>query len=705
MKAVIDLHTGSIAEIYDLLGGRPSRIFTEGDRLLALGAGTLWPQPFTLMDADPTSIVLTSPGFMQGEQRLALSTTVSYRLVRGRLRIDYMFEAHERVELRKGLHINISSSSWDSLLVRNHCSGEPPIAFGCADTVRFFALNQVYELRNKNHRFTMVFPNPYHSLVWVWAMQPHFFLFRYHVLVGTHPFGAFDMHGPPLASVLTPGIKLHRRIELIVSRGEYEADAAMQPIAYLSPFPNGYEQVIAMTFDDIPFRCWRYPTSGHDPDAPMQQYLIRLLEDHPKMKMGWVISPDLIFTRNDLATPGYPPGKWWRAHGTWRVLTEAPEDYRKWIRNIDRNNIIYGYEDRVHLGSHGYHHTPEMEFGPNFEFQYYDPDGHDSTFAVIADEFRLLGLSERSLKWMRFPGFHFTRTTVDALIKYGFVFFDYWHIYNKLPWMLFYSEHGRIWGAGTWWQGDTPCTYDDMDRILRAGRLCHTAGHPGNWFDGDPEEAYKEIHGIFLRAEENFPNLGYMFPDEVGYFADETYDIDNIESEVVDDDLIVRFTGSALRDQTIVVEWPPGEPFPVIAAVDGRPIARVRSDGRCLRIILPLLSEGSHVIRVPFVREYASGPTVRSAAVSLCGNHPNPFNALTTIRYYVPRECRISLEIYDIAGKPVSRLLERHTVPEGLHAITWRGVNDAGDAVASGVYLCRLTAGAETVTRKIILLR
>lgn len=701
LRAVIDLDTGAITELRD--PGRPdyTGFVLNGDRMLTLAAGEYWPCSFSVVQGDLTSVMLVSNEFQQGAARLPILTTIWYRLDGFRISIDYSFEVPVQTELSGGLNINISSSSWDSLLIRNHYSGEAPFVFDQANEVRHFALNQVYELRDAERRLILVFPNPYQSLVRVSSVSPHSFLFRWYVLIATHPFGAADIHGTPLVSVLTPDIKLHRQFELIVPPEEGEITP---PIAYFSPFPNGYGQVITMTFDDIPFVCWTYPKSSHDPDAPMQQYLVRLLDDHPKMKMGWIILLDKILDEDDLATPDYPPGKWWLAHGKYRVLTDAPEDYRQWIRNIERDNVVYGYEDRVHLGSHGYHHTPEMEFEANFEFQYYDPVFNDSTFRVIVEEYRRLGLNEKSHKWIRFPGFHFTRATVEALIKYGFVFFDYWGIYDKMPWMLFYSEHGRIWGAGTWWSGDLPCTYEEMDRILRDGKLCHTSGHPPFWFDGYPEAAYEEIHGIFEQAENNYPNLGYMFPDEVGYFAHETYDIHGIDAGVAGDELIMYFVGSALRNQTIVIEWPHDVVFPTIATVDDLPAARVETRGRRLLVVLPYLAEGSHFVRIPYIPADSSD-VVPSAAIVLYQNYPNPFNPSTTIRYYVSYDCRITLEIYDIAGRPISRLLDRQHTPEGFYSAEWLGVDDTGEAVSAGVYLCRLTDGVETVSRKIVLLR
>ncbi len=50
-------------------------------------------------------------------------------------------------------------------------------------------------------------------------------------------------------------------------------------------------------------------------------------------------------------------------------------------------------------------------------------------------------------------------------------------------------------------------------------------------------------------------------------------------------------------------------------------------------------------------------------------------------------------------------MLERRTRPPGRYEVVWRGVDDAGRDVASGVYYCRIDAGDYRETRKIVYLR
>jgi len=84
---------------------------------------------------------------------------------------------------------------------------------------------------------------------------------------------------------------------------------------------------------------------------------------------------------------------------------------------------------------------------------------------------------------------------------------------------------------------------------------------------------------------------------------------------------------------------------------------------------------------------------------------PNPFNPVTRISYYLPIDCQVALEVYDSSGRLIARLLDREIQPKGMQTVEWRGVDSQGRKVSSGVYFYRLTAGKETLTKKMVLLK
>jgi len=85
-------------------------------------------------------------------------------------------------------------------------------------------------------------------------------------------------------------------------------------------------------------------------------------------------------------------------------------------------------------------------------------------------------------------------------------------------------------------------------------------------------------------------------------------------------------------------------------------------------------------------------------------NNPNPFNPSTRIAYYLPSETRVTIDVYDVQGILVSRLVDGIQV-RGEHTVEWNGRNHLGRPVRTGVYFCRLRTGSEILTRKMLLLR
>lgn len=90
--------------------------------------------------------------------------------------------------------------------------------------------------------------------------------------------------------------------------------------------------------------------------------------------------------------------------------------------------------------------------------------------------------------------------------------------------------------------------------------------------------------------------------------------------------------------------------------------------------------------------------------VVLHQNVPNPFSPATTIPFMLGREERVLLGVYDAGGKLV-RVLVDGVTPAGRHDLVWDGRDNAGNAVAAGVYFVRLRAGSYGATKKLAIIR
>jgi hypothetical protein len=104
------------------------------------------------------------------------------------------------------------------------------------------------------------------------------------------------------------------------------------------------------------------------------------------------------------------------------------------------------------------------------------------------------------------------------------------------------------------------------------------------------------------------------------------------------------------------------------------------------------------------IRSREISVTVAGPKLQLLQNKPNPFSPSTTISFSLPDTRQVSLSIYDVRGKLVKTLVDA-VLDVGPKAYVWDGTNEIGNAVGSGIYLYRLTAGKQVFTKKMMLIR
>lgn len=105
-----------------------------------------------------------------------------------------------------------------------------------------------------------------------------------------------------------------------------------------------------------------------------------------------------------------------------------------------------------------------------------------------------------------------------------------------------------------------------------------------------------------------------------------------------------------------------------------------------------------------FIESHADELPKNPAITLLRQNYPNPFNPSTIIRCDIAEAGTMELMIYDVRGSLVRTLYRGHLKP-GRYEMAWRGDNDNGLKVASGIYFCRLRTELLMQTKKLILLR
>jgi hypothetical protein len=94
---------------------------------------------------------------------------------------------------------------------------------------------------------------------------------------------------------------------------------------------------------------------------------------------------------------------------------------------------------------------------------------------------------------------------------------------------------------------------------------------------------------------------------------------------------------------------------------------------------------------------------------ALLDAYPNPFNMNTVIPFKLAQSGVVDLSIYNTRGQLI-KTVASGLYNEGLHHVSWNGLNEQQQVVPSGVYFYRLTTSSKTnhavdLSRKIVLVK
>ncbi len=95
----------------------------------------------------------------------------------------------------------------------------------------------------------------------------------------------------------------------------------------------------------------------------------------------------------------------------------------------------------------------------------------------------------------------------------------------------------------------------------------------------------------------------------------------------------------------------------------------------------------------------AEEPVVIPTKVGLDQNYPNPFNPSTMIKFAIPQQSHVSLEVFNLIGERVATLVNE-IKPAGYHEVSFGAAK-----IASGLYIYRMSTGDMTIVKKMTLVR
>jgi hypothetical protein len=89
---------------------------------------------------------------------------------------------------------------------------------------------------------------------------------------------------------------------------------------------------------------------------------------------------------------------------------------------------------------------------------------------------------------------------------------------------------------------------------------------------------------------------------------------------------------------------------------------------------------------------------------TLLQNYPNPFNPSTTIEFHIPYSSQVEVNIYDINGQLINRLMNEF-LTEGNHKTIWNSKNGQGQTVASGAYIYQVKFDNKIISKKMLFIK
>jgi flagellar hook assembly protein FlgD len=87
----------------------------------------------------------------------------------------------------------------------------------------------------------------------------------------------------------------------------------------------------------------------------------------------------------------------------------------------------------------------------------------------------------------------------------------------------------------------------------------------------------------------------------------------------------------------------------------------------------------------------------------IIGNHPNPFNSSTEIKFEIKETGDVQLRIFNISGELINSIKCEHCIA-GENSFIWDGNNSNNQKVTNGIYYYEIIFKGEMKAKKLIFL-
>jgi hypothetical protein len=250
------------------------------------------------------------------------------------------------------------------------------------------------------------------------------------------------------------------------------------------------------------------------------------------------------------------------------------------------------------------------------------------------------------------------------------------------------------------------CATNDMDHngkieFFMGGSSFYygTGGTRVYWFEADGDNRYRKVRSFFLSGT-----------DVLGTTELYSYDVNGDDI----DDLVFGFGGSM-----VILIWDSGENHFILHYLDW--LENWNQEIQSINIYDLYNTDKADLI--VSIEDFKRIPRIRSdiyrnnfitnidqnyellKSFKLYQNYPNPFNPKTTIPFYLPRQEKVTIKIFDLTGKEVKTLINKQFIRRGNHQVVWDGINNFGKEVSSGLYLYQIQTEHFSQTKKLLLIK
>ena len=175
--------------------------------------------------------------------------------------------------------------------------------------------------------------------------------------------------------------------------------------------------------------------------------------------------------------------------------------------------------------------------------------------------------------------------------------------------------------------------------------------------------------------------------------------LDPFSESVLETPLHVNFHSDGDFELTTVANLPENWSFEIIDTFTGQNVSLAHGESYAIMADPEASDDPRFMLRVLANTTDVVGKTDIPQRFSMDQNYPNPFNPSTTIGFQLPEQAEVRLNVYDLLGRPVATLVNEQFAP-GSHTVAWDASN-----VASGVYIYRMEAAGQVITRRMSLIK